>query len=481
VRPSILIATAISGAIVALAVVYLLKSPTTPEDQGPPPKTPTLRSPAFHLDATPDQRRAILESAFSKVASDRAERLGALKDDIALLLDDPAAVQYILNQWHLRRGEGKYADAAFADLFTLVKRPEFVDPTAELLASDFPEIRAKALQAAMTQKSPRLGPRILAIYRGAAGDPSDKKTSLRLEALHAGFACGGDALAPLLSEAFQDPSPGVAVEALTIATDADVPGTEAAARRLLETSKDRRVRVHAATVLLRRGSVSAADEIVAALDPQDQAVAAEAAHLVAKHRIEAAAGRLRELLPKTSGELKRVFALALLRLGDRATWDETIAAADAAGSEGELEALQLLGASGSADAAPILLHAIDRGGDARIRAIAAGIATSQDPGLKPVVFKLVEQPMQHPAELDDAPKVGGEDLVPRLAQLLHEATEPAAQARYLAWLSLIGGKQARDAMLRERNRIQRLVDERLRLVDLEARRLGVEAPPMTAR
>jgi hypothetical protein len=480
-RPSILIATAISGIVVALAVVAFLRPPPVPSDAGGPPEhTPTGRQPAFHLDATPEQRRTILEMSFGKITSDRAERLGALKDDIALLLDDPEAVKFIVAQWHVNRSAGKYADQAFADLFRLVKHPDFVEPTATLLASPHPDTRRKGLQAAQTQADPALGPRILAIYRGAAADPEPGggNVPLKLDALQAAFACGGDSFPALLIEAFGDPSEQVAVQALTIASDRDIPGVEAEAKQILESRRPPSVRLHAAALLMRRNDLAARDQIIRGLDLKDPAMTADALHLIAKYRIVEATAKLTELRASATGEIRRLVTLALLRVGDRATWDEVIQAADVPGGDNELEALQLLAATGDPDSTPILLHALARGGDGRVQAVAAGISTSQEPAMLPVIQKLIEHPVGHPAELQEAPRVGGKALVPRLAQLLHEATEPMVQVRYLAWLAMIGGTEARDAMLRERTRIQRLVDEQIRLVDLEARRLGTVAPPL---
>jgi hypothetical protein len=481
VRPAILIATAVAGVLVALGVVAMLRPSKTTTDGAPPDDTPTGRPPAFHLDATPEQKRTILETSFQKIASDRPERLGTLKDDIALLLDDPEAVRFIVSQWHLRRNEGRYADAAFADVFRLVKNPEFVEPTGELLVSTLPGIRGKGLQAAETQASPKLGPKILAIYRSVAPDTGDAKVQIKLDSLRAAFACKGDSLNALLLEAFQDGSPEVAVQALDIATDLDTPLADVAARRVLASSKDRRVRLHAAALLAKRGDLSAQDEIIAALDPNDQGLASEAAHIVAKQKLAAAAARLREVRPKASGELQRLFLLALLRTGDPDAMQEMILAADTPGGPKEIEGLQLLAASGDVNAAPILLHGIDRGGIDRIHAIANGISTSQEPGLLPVIEKLIEQPVGHPAELGDAPRVGGKALIPRLSKLLSEATEPAAQVRFLAWIAAIGGPEARNAILNERKRIPRFVDEQIRLIDLEARRLGAEAPPLNLK
>jgi hypothetical protein len=270
------------------------------------------------------------------------------------------------------------------------------------------------------------------------------------------------------------------VRALTIATDLEVPGIDVAAREALRaTQADPRVRLNAAALLTRLGDRSAVEPLIAALNPDAPAPMAEALHLVAKHRIAAAADKLRQVRPKTGGELGRLVTLALLRLGDQAVLEEVMRDADDAGSERELDALRLLAASGDANTSPVLLHALARGGAPRAQSIASGITSSGEPAFLPVILKLIEAPVGHPAELDEAPRVGGAPVVPRLAELLHEATDPVMQARYLAWLAQIGGVEARNVMLRERNRIPRLVDEQIRLVDLEARRLGVAAPPLS--
>ena len=276
-------------------------------------------------------------------------------------------------------------------------------------------------------------------------------------------------------------SPEIAVRALTIGTDLDVEGLEGRARSILSDSKDRRVRIHAAALLMRRGDLSATEEILKALDPTDPGLSADALRLVAKYRIAAAVPRVREHRAKATGELRKLFTLALVRAGDPEVMTELLQAADSAEGQDELDALQILAASGDENVAPILLHALGRGGLPRARAIALGIASSgQSPSLA-VMEKLIESPVGHPAELDEAPKAGGKALIPKLAALLHEATDPAAQARYLAWLALIGGKEARDVILKERDRVKRLADEQLRLIDLEARKLAQDAPPLPGK
>jgi hypothetical protein len=481
-RPSLILATAVSGVIVALAYVALLKPRPAPEDDAPAGPTITGKPPAFHLDATPDDRRAILEATFPKIASERAERLGAVKDDIALLLDEPEAIRYVLSQWHIHRTEGRYAEAAFADLFRLVKHPDFVGPTGDLLDSTKPEIRRKALQSAETQASPALGSRILRIFREARDKPAaESQAPLRMEALRAAYMCRGDAFPAFLAEAMADPSSELVVRALSAAADLEIPGLDVQAREVLRSQADPRIRLHAAALLLRQGDPSAVEAVVAAIDPRSQGLMAEAVHLVSRYRIAAAADRLREVRSQTPGELGRLVVLALLRLGDQPAWDEVVRDADASGGDLELDSLRLLAASGNVDATPILLHALDRGGAARAQAIAAGVTTSGETAFLPVIRKLIEQPVAHPAELDEAPRVGGVALVPRLGELLHAATDQATQARLLSWLAQIGGPEAREAMLRERRRIPRLVPEQIRLVDLEARRLGIAYPPLIAK
>jgi hypothetical protein len=481
-RPALVLATATSGVLVALAYVALFKPAKREDGGGPAPPTVTGRPPAFHLDATPAQRRDILEATFPKIASDRAERLGAIKDDIALLMDDPASVAYVVAQWHVHKSEGRYAEGAFADLFALVKHKDFVGPTADLLDSPRPEIRAKAIQAAATQASPVLGPRILELYRAMRAEEGGGKSYAKQQALTAAVACRGDAFPAFLSEAMGDPDSEIAVRALVTATDLDLPGLESRAREVARVHPAPTVRLHANALLMRRGDLSATDAIIKATDPADQALATDALHVVAKYKIAAAAPAVREARGRARGEIASLFTLALLRLGDEATLNEVMEAADSAsGDAREVEALHVLAASGDPNANPILLHALDRGGQGRVHAIAAGITASAEPGFLPVIKKLVEQPVGHPAELEEAPKVGGAPLLPRLAELLHGATEPAAQARFLAWLGEIGGSEARAAMLRERDRIGRLVDEQIRLVDLEGRRLGVVAPALSAR
>jgi hypothetical protein len=477
-RPALLVATALSGIVVAIGFIVMMQTRPAPTDAPEPGNTVTGRPSAFHVGASPEEKKRILETTFPRIASERPERLGDLKDNIALVLDNPAAIQWVVAQWQVHKNEGKYSDAAFLDIFRLVKDPAFVGPVAALLESPLPAIRAKAIQSAQTQASPALGGRILAFYRNVEQFPGARKGEVRKEALDAGATCRGDAWPALLQEAILGDDAELAVRALMLATDQDVPGLEGTARTALASSKDRRVKLFAAALLLKRGDPSAAEEVLRDLDPADPGTAADAVHLVTKYRFMAAAGRLRELRPKATGELKPLFTLALLRTGDQNVMNEVIQAADAEGSPGEIEALQLLAASGDENTLPILLHAVGRGGIERVHAIARGITTSGEKGFLPVVEKLIEAPVSHPAELGEAPFVAGPALTPRLAKLLREATDPQAQVRIMAWLAQVGGTAARDAIIAERDRIGRLAEEQIRLIDLEARRLGTPAPPL---
>jgi hypothetical protein len=477
-RPALIIATALSGVVVAVGFIMLMRNSGVVKAPSEPESTATGRPPAFYLDATPEERRQILHATFPRIASDPAGRLGALKDDVALLLDDPENVRWILGQWHAFGRDDRYAAGAFADIFRLVKNPAFVEPTAALLDSPRSEIRFKALQAAQTQASPALGPRILGLFRNVGPGPPERTSMFKIEAFSAAYACRGDSWPALLDEAVRDPDVEIAVRALTVATDLDVEGLEARAKSAMQQDKTGRVRIHAAALLMRRGDLSAVDEILRALDPQNPALAAEALRLVAKHRIAAAVPRLRELRPKTTGELHRLFTLAMVRAGDSEVMGELLHAVDSAEGQEELDALQILAATGDENVAPVLLHALGRGGSARARSIAVGISSAGKTPSLALLEKLVETPIGHPAELEEAPKAGGKALIPKLASLLRAATDPSAQARYMAWLAMIGGTEARDVILRERDRVKRLADEQLRLIDLEARKLGQEAPPL---
>ena len=68
-RPALVLATATSGVLVALAYVALFKQPKRDDGGGPAPPTVTGRQAAFHLDATPAQRREILEATFPKIGT----------------------------------------------------------------------------------------------------------------------------------------------------------------------------------------------------------------------------------------------------------------------------------------------------------------------------------------------------------------------------------------------------------------------------
>ncbi len=472
-RPYTLLGIVLIGALLAFAVHHFLGRAPAPAGTQLPDLTITGRPPAFHLDVTPTQARVLAERCFYAIASDRPERLGGTKDDLALLLDRDEIVEFILAEWHVRRNEGKYADAAFADIFTLVRNRKFVEPTRELLQSSEPLVATKAVEAAMTQRDPSLVGMLLPILARLQSENTAEIIARRVKLLQAAAACGGDGLVACVQLGLRDPASAVVVAAAGMIAAQKIDGLDADLRILMQSASDLHVRAQVAATLLQRGDLAARRIVIEGLDPRNPDVAAESAHLITKYRLMEAMDSLTRYATKTEGELRRVFELALVRLGDRTIRAQLMRSAESAGDPHELDSLQILAASGDPEVVPILERGVERGGSPRWRAIAAGIATGRDECMIPVIKKLVEQPIIYPADFGECAGVGGDAIVPRLAELLHAATEPTVQIRYITWLGESGMPSARDVLLKERSRIPRLVDERLRLIDLDRRRRGV--------
>jgi hypothetical protein len=469
-RPVVLVSVVVAAVLAAwIASVALRGGATPPPVPEPSDVTATGRAAAAYLEWSPAERLRIARLNLSRMVGDLPERLGALKEEIALVCDDPAVTALVAESFPEARGKGDYALAAYADLFALVRHSAFVPLTAELLVSDRRLLRAKGVQAAVVQRHPDLGGPLLRAYELALGEDLAATVNTRATAVLAAGRTGGPAAAALLQQAFRDPAEEVRVGALELAGELALPSLDAALSGVLRDPPGPREMIRAAAALAPRDPAARA-RLFAALDPRDPGLSHEATVLVVKLRPAGAADALRAFVGAAQGEARRGMRTALIRLGDEAERART--RADATGGALELEALGLLAHGGDEGAIGILTAAIDRGGPPRLGVVARGLSESGVKELLPVAERLLRVEARHPAELGEFAVAFGDALLPALEREF-AAAETIERARYLAATLLgVGTPGAREILLRQRARYARAVEPALRLLDLGLRSRG---------
>lgn len=472
-RPGVLVlvlVAAVGAAWFASEALRQAQAPPVVPDGGD--LTPTGRASAAYLDLSPAEKLDLARNNLARMAGDLPERLGALKEEIALLCDSPEVVRLIADSYPSAKGVGGYAVGAYADLFALVRDPLFVGPVGEMLRSEERLLRAKGVQAAVVQRSPELGAALLRAYEAALADDLSVTSNTRATAVLAAARTGGPEAAALLQSAFQDPAEEVRCGALDVAGELALPSLDAALRNVLRDPPGPREGLRAAAALSPRDPAARA-RLLAALDPRDPGLSHEAVTLLIKQKPPGSADALRGFVATAEGEAKRGMRTALIWFGDPA--ERAKARADAAEKDGarELEGLGLLAHGGDEGAIDILLAAIDRGGPQRYGVIGKGLSESGDPELLKVAERLLEVRIRHPAEVGEFAARFGDAIVPKVVAELRATTDPDRERYLTATLMGIATPAARAALLAERPARKRLVDPALRLVDLGLRSRGV--------
>jgi len=454
-----------------VSVVALRREPPAPPQDGGVALTPTGRSALVYLDLDAEGRLALARENLGRMASDVAQRLGELKNEIALLCLDPKVVDLVAGEWRIAEASGNfYAISAFADLFALVRHPSFVEPTAFLLRSDDKVLRAKGVQAAETQLAAPLLPGLLFALEKGREENQDQTILTRALAVRTAARIGGALAAPVFQAALVDPAPEVAVAAVDAIDELELAAALPDVRAFFRRTKDVRSKIHAAVALRREPE--AREHLFASLDPRDPGAAFEATSLLLKRRTPGALERFRELLPQATGDVHRAFKTALVAYGDEEARATLRAAADRPGDPGEVEALGILAQAGDVGALDILLRAAARATPHTAPVLGAGVRESGRREFAPVAAKLLEVPVKHPEQIGNCTQVAGPELLPRMVELFDAAKDDDRRRFFAILIKDVGTDAAREALLARRARWARIVDWPIRLFDLERLRRG---------
>lgn len=435
--------------------------------------TASGQRPGFHVWGTEEDRQAAFRKAIADLTSGQPQEIGALKDDLALLCDDPAVVRAILEHYNRRARLTRYEAAGFADIFALVKNPAFVAPLKNLFQHEEWIVRRNSIDAAVTQADPELTPALDREYQWVLREFEGKGGQSRLGILHAAAACGGDHFPVVLDRAFADPEATVRGGALEIVIDRKLDTLLSRVRAAVD-DPDSGVRLRARWALAVLGQRDAVPQLLGFLDPRNPAESLLAVQAVTTVPVPEAAAEIRRLLQDATADVRPAFIVALVLLGDPAIVPELEAALDEerAPPERVAEALAGLAAAGSDRHLPRLRREARIGGF-RTGGILRGLAASArvpDPELLEAV--LDNETVTHPAMVEAVVPRAGDGLVSFLAGRLREARTDNRAAFLLGCLRLLGSEAARNAIIAAHDQWPNLVEQCVRLMDLERRRQG---------
>jgi hypothetical protein len=465
---ALVVAAAVAAAFLASRLLRPAAEPGAPAPgpQAPAELTVTGRASAAHLDYDARTRLEVAAQNLARMAGDLPERLGPIKEEIALLCDDDAVVAMIAAAFPDARRTGQYAVHAFADLFAAVRRPEFVGPSRELLLDPDRISRKKGVDAAVTQRDPSLMAPLLRAYESCLADPSTTLLT-RATAVYAAVRTKGPEAGAVVQAALRDPAPEVVQKALEAAAELQWPGLDPDLRALFRETKDPRVKMRAAAALAARDPGARA-HLFAALDPRDQGLAFEAAGRVIATKPPGGGDAARAFLDGAVGDVRDALRAVLGVYGDPAVLAEAREAASRPDTDDGVAACGLLARVGDPGAVEVLVAAVDRGGRAA-GAIARGLSESGAAALMPVGERLLKIEVDHTALLDEFATRMGPGLVPAALREFEAATTDARRRYLVATIMGIGGPEARAALVGLRPRFARMVDPAIRLVDLALR------------
>lgn len=464
---------------IAVGLAFLVAALTRPGD-GPPGEEPGASSlrrggPGFYLDLEPEERRQLIRERLAHLTSAEALELGPLKEDLALLLQGPEEVDIILEAFARRSDLSRYEAAGFCDLFALVRHPRFVKPLVTLLDHPEASVRIKAGRAAGTQADPRLTPGLQRLYEDRLAVAEEKGgAQTRSRIVRTAVACGGDQMPGLVARALEDPDPLVVAVAADAVGEAELVSFLPRLEGLLDASVPQVV-LNAAGSLAALGREAGVRALEGLLDPRRPELARSAAFMLQELDARSAIPALRRHAGGASPDLGMAFAVARAALGDNALAARM--AAELASRDGirRHTAVAVLAASGDPRHRPALHAALDREGRSLIPALSLGLAASPAPPDRELVMAMLAAGPLHGAHVKEVVTRLGDQLLPHLERLIR-STDKEDEGRLMVLIGAvgdIGSRRARRTLLRLRPCSPRLVEGRLRLLDLELRREGL--------
>lgn len=471
-RLPLVIATAVAAIVLAIVAVKVT-SGSAPEEP-PPRRTETGRTPSFHLHLARAERLRLARKCLDGISSAQAKALGAVKDDLALLADDPAVIRMILEDWEQRSRISKFEAAAFGDVFARIRHEDFVAPAVTLLDHEEFQVRHKAIEVAATQCDPRFVPGLDRLFAEiTAKKPGEGMRTLD-RIVSAARACGGDHLPVLLARALENPLPHVRDVAAAIIREDRMRGMRDRLIPLLQ-DQEPQARLQAAWGLASFGDDRFVSEIIKGLDPREPVLSAFCMEAARDLDLRAAIPTIKRHLLVARAELKTGMLLTLAVMGDSDTLTRlrTWANDPEARVPDRIVGLMALAAVGEEQDLSLLRKVASDGPAIEVQNIAVGLTFREGPPDVELARRILScGHFAHPgpAQVGEWLPRLGEALVPWLAQRLDDGGDPIF---LIASLDLTGAESARTEILRRRSKHPRLVEERIRLIDLARRRRGI--------
>lgn len=471
-RLSVVLATAFAAIALAVVAVNIEFGSDAPE-VSPPRRTETGRTPAFHLRLDGPARRRAARKCLDRITSAQAKALGAVKDDLALLADDPQVIRLILEDWEQRARISKFESAAFGDLFARIRHPDFVAPGVTLLEHQEFQVRHKAIEVAATQRDPRFVPGLDRLFAEITERSPGEGMRTLDRIVSAARSCGGDHLPVLLARALRNPLPHVRDVAAAIIREDRMEGMRDRIASLLD-DEEPQARLQAAWGLATFGDDRAVSQIIDGLNPRNPTLSSFCMEAARDLGLRDAIPTLKHHIPAASAELKSGMWLTLGVMGDPEAQERLRDWANdpEARVPDRIVGLMALAAMGKAKDLPLLRKIIRDGTAIEVQNIAVGLTFKTGaPDLELARGILSCGHFAHPGPAQVAewlPRLG-DRLVPWLAQRLDDGGDPVF---LIASLDLSGTALARDEILRRRESHPRLVEERIRLMDLALRQEG---------
>ncbi|MAG56894.1 MAG: hypothetical protein CMJ83_11425 [Planctomycetes bacterium] len=437
--------------------------------------TNTGRTPAFHLFLAPEKRPSVARECLDGITSAQAAQLGTLKDDLALLAIYPVVHRMIVKDYEERIQVSRYEAMGFGDLFTRIKHADFPARVQRLFGHEEFSVRRKAMEAAQTQADPTLTPHLDRLFvEITSAKPGQGLKTLEL-ILYAGQACGGDHLPVLVARALDSKDSPMRAIASAIAREKELTGLGPRLRPLLD-DEFPSVRVQAAWTLAKFGDPTARQRLAGMLDPKDKGLAVLALDAVRDCGMKDCVPILEGYLPDADEDLRTPMLLTMLVIGDRKTEDRLRSDANSERApmvDGVIGLMGLAALGRPGDVATLRRLAVE-GTPNEASNISAGMDFCEAAPDQELARALIKGGLiVHPGMMGSwLPRIG-DPIVPFLADQLDE-TDVVNRATFLiACLGLVGTDHAREAILDRHERWPNLVEQQVRLLDLDRIKRGV--------
>ena len=438
------------------------------------PLTATGRTPAFYLSTTPDERLRIASQNLGKITSGRAEVLGDLKDEIALLADDPKVIDLILESWADRAAISRQEASGFADLFLRIRHPQFVEPTQRLFRHAEHFVRHKGIWAASTQAHPSLTPFLSEMYDDLLAIDPNKGENIRREVLLAAARCGGEHLPILLAKALKDPRPLVRAGALELMQEHKLSVLEGRAEPLLSDDEPA-VRFYAGFALAAIGNKAGFRTLEQFLEPLDPQINRFAHNAVRELHSRDFIPALLRLKDKGSEEARSSCLLALAAFRHPETLESLrvrMKDGDASAVD-RVIAVEGLGLALEDQDLELLRDIAQNGSPLELTALARSLGNSDRmPPIELVNELLESEDLILTHQMGSLPKRLGDQLTPTCERLLRDCNDVNRAIQYISCLVAIDTDAAWEVLMSQRHRWGKLIEESVRLRDLERRKEG---------